>query len=169
MKTRRRVRRGNRFHTFMTEVDGGFYTWGRTTPVGPDEQRWLDEVCTDAHACSIAVQGVDVEAQLLDVSFIGRAAEQLWLASSGAPAWAALDVAAFVALVERRMPSLRLSAIATLWAFIEWMSRTGRLAEVDYRVVMARFEPYVPELFRAACGAPEPPCAPRLPACCRPN
>lgn len=154
---------------FMTEVDGGFYTWGRETPVHPDEQRWLDEVCTDAHVCSIEVQGVDVEAQLDDVSFVGRAAEQLWLASSGAPAWGALDVAAFVALIERQQPSLRISAIASLWAFVEWRRRTGRLSADDYRVVMARFEPYLPELIRAACGLPEAAGALRLPAACRPN
>lgn len=144
---------------FMTTVDGGVYGWPRSFPVGAAEQRWLDDSCILALAYSKEVQGVDAEAQLLDLTIVGRAAEHLWANSDEAPQWRDLDVDA---IIHSLGPLLHggdgHDLVATvLDSFAVWLHANRHIGLQDVIAIRSRLCPHVAPLYRrllAECVGP---------------
>jgi hypothetical protein len=146
----------------LVDAGGLPFGWPRKTPVDAAEQRWLNEACTLAAASSREIHGPDaIGSLLLDVSIVGRAAEQLWSAMPGAPSWVLLDVDALVARFERELRGLRDTAVVTVVAFVHWLRSHGHVSEADALVLIGRLQPHLPEVF-FEMGYPRGPLPPSL-------
>jgi len=133
----------------VVDLGGLKFAWTREEPIEPTEQLWLEEACSLALACSRWI-GASGDSQVLDIAVVARAAEQLWAAMPGAPSWTLLDVDALVERLDVVLPhNTREDAMASLLAFIHWMRAAQLLSATDALTLLARCEPYIPELFRA--------------------
>ncbi len=150
----------------MVSLDGVQFAWTRETPIEAAEQRWLEEACSLALAFSRCIGGSDMsDSRTLDIAVVARAAEQLWSAMPGAPSWGLLDVDALVDRLDVVLPEqTRESAMATLIAFIHWMHANGHMPADESMTLLARCEPYIPEIFRAT-GYKVAPLPPALRPC----
>jgi hypothetical protein len=141
-------REGRRPGWHYVAVAGVEWGWPRSTPVEPEEQRWLQEACTLSVLASLEIHGEDRDAQMIDVGVIARAAEQLWSTTPGSPSWILLDVDALMSRLDRETPQGREDFVMTLLTFVHWMYLRKLLSAAERATLMARVDPHVPASFR---------------------
>jgi hypothetical protein len=123
------------------DVAGVTLGWSRTTPLGADERRWLERACALSFAATVEIHGAREERlRLHDVLIVGRAAEQLWQGTGGAPAWAQLDVEELLARLDDELTTFADAAALTLTAFFTWMRVHGHLSAADHLTLQRRLD-----------------------------
>jgi hypothetical protein len=159
MKTHRRPAAARKY-TYSTQIGRVIHGWLRDRPVTQAERRWLDQACALALEHATFLHGEDAhESHGWTMALVGRAAEQIWAASPGAPTWAAMDVEAAIERWaehgDERSPRSGpreqfLDTMAwSLAAFVTWLVDKGHLAHDDARALMARLDPYLLRAMRS--------------------
>lgn len=157
-RTRPRRRRSTapQQHLYATQIGRVFHSWLRDRPVGRAERSWLDGAIALALEHAIFLHGPDAhESHAMTLAVVGRAAEQIWLLTDGAPRWAALDVEGAIDRWAPHGDARFFDAVAwTLAAFVQWLADTAVLTADEVTPLDARLDPYLRAAMRSVVVGP---------------
>lgn len=157
-RTRPRRRRTNRpqQHLYAAQIGCVLHSWLRDRPVGRAERGWLDAALALALEHAILLHGPDAhESHATTLMVVGRAAEQIWTLTDGAPRWAALDVEAAIDRWAPHGDARFVDAVAwTLAAFVQWLADAAILTADELQPLDRKLDPYLRVAMRSLVAGP---------------
>ena len=143
-------------HLYATQIGHVFHSWLRDRPVGRAERSWLDAALALALEHAILLHGPDAhESHAMTLAVVGRAAEQIWIRTDGAPRWAALDVEAAVDRWAPHGDALFVDTVVwTLAAFVRWLADTAVLTADEVLPLDRQLDPYLHAAMRSIVVGP---------------